>query len=189
MLAVGLASLIVLWAVLFASTWAKWGNITIDNGREVYVPWALAHGKTLYRDLWYCYTPGGPYLNSLLFRIFGPRLAVLYWAGSLSALGCALLLYLTGAWLSCGLGGGIAAAVVLMEAFAPNLFSYPLPYSYGAVYGALATCLFLWLSVRAARPACGGFLFGAGLAASAALAFKPEFGAGCYVALLALLAL
>jgi hypothetical protein len=187
--AVGVVLLVAIWAVLFASTWARWGDITIDNGREVYVPWELSQGKILYRDIWYPYTPGGPYLNSVLFRIFGPQLEVLYWAGSISALGCAILLYLTGGRLSYWFAGWTTATIVLIEAFVPNLFCFPLPYSYGAVYGALATCFFLWFAIRPSRHSFGWPLFASGIAASVALAFKPEFGVGCYVALMALIVL
>ena len=62
----------------------------------MYVPVALSEGKMLYRDVSYVYTPAAPYLNSFLFRLFGVHLNVLYWAGSLSALGSAIFLYLTG---------------------------------------------------------------------------------------------
>ena len=61
-------------------------------GREMYVPAALAEGKMFYRDVWYLYGPAGPYI-SLFFRAFGTHLSVLYWAVSLSVLGCAVLLY------------------------------------------------------------------------------------------------
>jgi hypothetical protein len=50
------------------------GELSIDCGREMYDPSALASGKTLYVDVWYPYTPAAPYLNALLFRLFGIRL-------------------------------------------------------------------------------------------------------------------
>ena len=53
----------------------------------------LAEGKTLYRDVWFMYGPASPYFNSYLFRVFGIHLNVLYWAGSLGALGSAIFLY------------------------------------------------------------------------------------------------
>src|SRR5579862_5308631 len=89
-------SLILFWAYRMYSTWATWGNLSIDTGREMYVPSVLAQGKMLYRDIWFLYGPAAPYFNSYLFRIFGLRLEVLYWAGSISALACALLLFLSG---------------------------------------------------------------------------------------------
>jgi len=37
--------LVVLWAVKVYTTWAAWGDLTIDSGHEMYVPWILAEGK------------------------------------------------------------------------------------------------------------------------------------------------
>src|SRR5271169_1416873 len=89
---VALLLLLVLWAVKLYTTWGAWGNLTIDSGHEMYVPAMLAKGKQLYRDLWFPFGPGAPYFTSFLFRVFGARLNVLYWAGSFSALGSAIFL-------------------------------------------------------------------------------------------------
>jgi 4-amino-4-deoxy-L-arabinose transferase-like glycosyltransferase len=114
---VGLVSLVLLWAARFYTTWATWGYLPVDTGREMYVPAMLAQGKMLYRDIWYGYAPLGPYVNALLFRVFGIHLNVLYWAGSLAALSCAVLLFLAGKKLGSLLAGWTAGAIILMEAF------------------------------------------------------------------------
>ncbi|HTM48832.1 MAG TPA: glycosyltransferase family 39 protein [Bryobacteraceae bacterium] len=173
-------SLVAVWALLFTVTWAHWGNLTIDCGREMYVPSELARGKTLYRDIWYLYTPLGPYLNSWLFRIFGTHLTVLYWAGSLSALAAALLVFSTGLRLTSSITAWTAAAVMLMQSFSPSLFSFPLSYSFGAVYGCVAACLCLWLCVRACDSDSACWVTAAGLAAALALLAKLEFGPACW---------
>src|ERR1700688_2013922 len=139
-----LIALVVIWAILMCLTWAAWGDVTIDSGRELYVPLVLSKGKTLYRDVWYPYPPAAPYLNAFLFHLFGVHLNVLYWAGSLPALGCAIFLYLTGMELGSAVIGFAAGAVVLIQAFASWLFSFPLPYSYASVYGCFTACAFLW---------------------------------------------
>src|SRR5271170_4295445 len=100
-----LLSLVALWAVWMHATWAAWGNLTIDSGHEMYVPAMLSEGKMLYRDVWFMYPPAAPYFNSYLFRLFGLHLNVLYWAGSLSALGSAIFLFLIGMRLSLWLAG------------------------------------------------------------------------------------
>jgi hypothetical protein len=184
----GLLALILLWAAWFHGTWASWGELTADCGREMYVPSVLLQGKTLYRDIWYPYGPLGPYWNSVLFRMFGVHLTVLYWAGSLSALACAVLLFHTGMRLSAALAGWTTGAAVLFQAFHPSLFSFPLPYSYACVYGLLVSCLFLWLVVYAATSESVAWIIGAGLAAGTALLLKLEFGTACYLALALLIA-
>jgi hypothetical protein len=183
-----LLALLALWAWRVYSTWATWGDLSIDSGREMYVPGLLAQGKMLYRDVWYLYMPAAPYVNSLLFHWFGLRLDVLYWAGSLAALGCAVLLFAIGKRLSSWLMGWTAGAVVLLQSFHAWHFCFPLPYSFASVYGCLTACVFLWLVVRAAMSSAWGWMFAAGTTAAIALLFKLEFGAACYCALALLIA-
>ncbi len=198
LLAIGIGSLALFWCWKLYSTWGAWGNLTIDSGREMYVPKLLAQGKMLYRDVRYIYGPAAPYFNSWLFRIFGIHLEVLYWAGSLAALISAVLLFLSGRALRPAaastpatgfqLAGWTAGAVLLAESFHPSLFCFPLAYSFASVYGCLASCLFLWCALRAWQSPGWSWLCGAGLAAGAALVTKLEFGAACYGTLALLLA-
>jgi hypothetical protein len=184
---IALVALIVLWAVKFYSTWATWGSLTVDCGREMYVPALLAEGKVLYRDTWFVYGPSSVYLNSYFFRLFGVHLNVLYWAGAISALGSAIFLYLAGMRLSSWLTGWTAAAILLTEAFQPSLFSFPLPYSFAAVYGCLAGCTFLWLILNSAASTTWLWMFAAGTASAIALLMKPEFGIAAYMTVFALI--
>jgi hypothetical protein len=184
---IALALLVVLWAVKLYTTWGAWGNLTVDSGHEMYTPLLLAEGKQLYRDVWFAYGPVAPYFTSYLYRLFGTNLNVLYWAGSLSALGSAVFLYLTGMRLSLWRIGWAAGAVVLMEAFQPSLFCFPLPYASAAVYGSFVGCVFLWASVCASFSKKWLWVFASGNAAAIALLVKPEFGFACYGALGALL--
>jgi hypothetical protein len=183
-----LIALIVIWAVLMSLTWAAWGDLTIDCGREMYVPTVLSEGKMLYRDVWYPYPPAAPYLNSLLFRLFGIHLNVLYWAGSLSALGSAVFLYLIGMRLGSAVIGFTAGAVVLVQAFAAWLFSFPLPYTFASVYGCLTACAFLWFVIRACTSTRWLWIFCAGTAAAFASVLKTEYGTACYITLILLIA-
>jgi hypothetical protein len=184
----GLMSLVLIWAARFYGTWATWGNLTADCGREMYVPLVLSEGKTLYKDIWYLYGPGAPYFNSLLYRAFGVHLNTLYWAGSLSALGSAIFLYLAGVRLSSRLVGWTAGAILLTQSFHHSLFSFPLPYSFASVYGCLTACIFLWFLIRGANSSSPVWVFGAGTGAAVALLLKLEIGAACYAALALLIA-
>src|ERR1700719_521931 len=59
-------------AILTVQTWRKWGDMVVDFGVQLYVPWKLSTGAVLYRDL--AYLTGGPlsqYYHAWLFRIFG----------------------------------------------------------------------------------------------------------------------
>jgi hypothetical protein len=176
--------LVMVWGWQFYSTWAAWGNLTIDSGHEMYIPALLAEGKKLYRDVWFMYGPAAPYFNSYLFRLFGIHLNVLYWAGSLAALGSAIFLYLIGMRLSAWPMGWTAGAVVLLEAFAPSNFCFPLPYTFSAAYGCFAGCLFMWLVIRGTVTRSAVWMFAAGSTAALALLLKPEFGMACYLTII-----
>jgi hypothetical protein len=184
-----LLSLFCTWGVLFALTWAHWGDLTIDCGREMYVAAELAQGRIIYSDLWYPYTPAGPYVNSVLFRLFGFHLSVLYWAGALAALGCAVLLFVTGLQLGSRIVAWTIGIVLLVQSFVPGIFCFPLPFSFGAVYGCLSACIFLWLIVNACSGIKSVWMLGAGITAGVALLMKQEIGAGCCATLALLVAI
>jgi hypothetical protein len=184
-----LVGLFLLWGWQVHSTWGAWGNLTIDSGHEMYIPAVLAEGKMLYRDVWFNFGPLAPYFNSYLFRLFGIHLNVLYWAGSLAALGAAAFLYIAGMQLSAWPIGWTAGAVVLLEGFQPSLFCFPLPYSFSAAYGSLIVCVSLYLFIKAIASPGWAWMFASGCAAATALLLKHEFGAACYLMIGVLIAI
>ena len=166
--------------------WARWGSVTVDSGREIYVAAALVEGKMLYRDIWYPYSPGAPYLNALLFQIFGIHITVSYLAGALAALAAALTLFRSALYLA-PLPVALALGfIVLIQSFGPGIFTYPLPYSYASVYGSVAACLFLLYAVRGALMPGKIHLFWAGICSAVALLMKLEYGFACFATLAAL---
>jgi hypothetical protein len=50
-------------------TWQTWADVTIDFGRELYVPWQMTEGKVLYRDIAYFNGPFSPCVNYVLRRL------------------------------------------------------------------------------------------------------------------------
>ena len=55
-----------------ALTWRRWPDLIIDFGPQLYMPWQIAKGAVLYRDLFYL--AGGPlsqYFHAALFKLFG----------------------------------------------------------------------------------------------------------------------
>ncbi len=182
------AAFVALWAFKLYVTWGAWGDLTVDTGHEMYVPTMLAQGKMLYRDIWFMYPPAAPYINSVLFRLFGAHLNVMYAAGAVSALLSSVLIFLAGRRFTSAMVAWSAGAVILIDGFEPSIFSFPLPYSFSAVYACLVGCLFLWLIVHAATESRGGWTVAAGMAAAVAALLKPEFGVACYVTLALLVA-
>src|SRR5437773_9136736 len=78
--AIGLTLVAIAMIAMLIFTWRCWPDPIADFGRELYVPWQLAQGKSLYRDIAYFNGPLSPYFNSLLFRVFGASLMTLAWA-------------------------------------------------------------------------------------------------------------
>ena len=180
---ISIGVLCCLWLGLVTFGWARWGSVTVDSGREIYVAAALAQGKMLYRDVWYPYGPGAPYLNALLFRIFGIHITVTYLAGALAGLAVALTLFRCALYFSPSPIALALGYVMLIQSFGPGIFTYPLPYSYASVYGSVAACLFLLYAVRSAFVPSKANLFWAGIWSAVALLMKLEYGLACFATL------
>lgn len=174
-------AILVAFVILAWITWAHWGNLRFDSGREMYVPQQIARGKMLYRDLWYPYGPLAPYWNALLFKLFGDRLNVLYGSGLAVTLLFSFVLFALCRYFSNRLASFIAVLSFLFQAFETNLFNYILPYSYAASMGSLFALLFIYFLVRYIRQERNLLLLASGLAAGLALLTKTEFGAACYL--------
>ena len=176
-------ALVVIAGLLAWHSWARWGDLQVDCGKEVYVPIAILHGKLLYRDLWYPYGPLAPYVQALLLLIFGVHLNVLYAFGSVLAVVGALLLFDIGQRLMPALGAFIVSFAYLMRGFAPYIFNLSFPYSYATVLGSVLGFACVYFLVRDALDEPGRNLLWAGTAAALALTAKQEFGIAAYIAI------
>ena len=130
---------VVLIAVSFifglAVSWERWGNPLVDCGREMNQPLRLARGEMLYSDVRHIYGPLSPYINAVLYKIFGPSLTLLYADGIFTAILILAAVY----WLSRRLMGRAAAAATTLSVMWLCAFkqagNYILPYSYSALHG------------------------------------------------------
>lgn len=118
-----------------AVSWERWGNPLVDCGREMNQPLRLARGEMLYSDVRHIYGPLSPYINALLYRVFGPSLTVLYADGIFTAIVILAAVY----WLSRRLMGRVQAAATTLSVMWLCAFkqagNYVLPYSYSALHG------------------------------------------------------
>jgi len=174
---IGLALVLAWW------TWASWGDIQIDCGRELYVPMEILRGRLLYRDIWYPYGPLMPYIEAALLATFGPHLLVFYAFGLITTIGCALLLYRIGAMLQQPVVGFTAALGLLLQGFAPNFMNFIFPYSYAASFALFLALLCALLVLRHIVHGGSSALVIAGVAAGLTLLCKPEIGEACYAIL------
>lgn len=163
------------------------GDPVIDFGHELYVAWRLAEGEALYRDLGYYFGPVSPWLNALLFRLFGAARETLLvanlavWLATLACLGLLLKPYFR--------PRAIAFALLFASLLAfnhlrivPN-YNVLTPYRHGLTHGFLFALIAL-LFLRKQKP--GNWLF-AGIAAGLAGLAKIEVAAALALAVWPLL--
>ena len=174
---------------LFWLTWAHWGDLQLDNGRELYVPMQILHGKLLYRDIFYAFGPLTPYVEALLLGLLGGHLYVLYVLGLATAIADALILFEMGLMVEGRAVGLTAALALLLQGFQSSSFNYVFPWSYAASLGLLLSLLCAFFTLRRVLHRNSLDLILAGLAAALALLCKQEFGAACYVLLAFVLAM
>ncbi len=168
--------LAAVFALALALTWQRWGNPLVDCGREMNQPLRILNGEKLYTEVGHIYGPLAPYLNALLYALFGVSLGVLYASGIAWAL---LILALTHLVARRLLSRGAAAAATLtvmwLCAFKPS-GNYIMPYAFAALYGCGLGLGALVASLRFLQ--CGRVLWlsGAGFLAGGALLAKAELG-------------
>jgi hypothetical protein len=171
-----LAGLVVYFLAL---SWRKWPDPLIDFGRELYLPWRLAHGAVLYRDVDDFYGPLSQYFNAGLFSLFGPGLTVLV-AANLAVFAAILALIYRLFRRAWGPLAAFLAAAVFISVFGFSQsvgignYNYATPYAHEATHG-LLVCLLLvavlpgWVEQATPRRSfLAGGLFGL------SLVLKPE---------------
>jgi len=167
-------------ATLTVETWRKWGDMLVDFGTQLYLPWKISTGAVLYRDV--AYLTGGPLsqcYHALLFRAFGVSLLTVAVSNIIILFFLAGLLYIcfykmSDAWTATMAG----LAFVLVFAFAQyrslGIFNYVSPYSHELVHGLVLSIVVLcllsqWLSKGRIHTA-----FLAGIGSGLVLLTKPE---------------
>jgi len=163
-------------AVGLAASWQRWGNPLVDCGREMNQPLRLLEGQRLYADVSHIYGPLAPYLNALLYRLFGVHLAVLDAHGLIATVVILGLTY----WISRQIMGRAAATgatlgVTWLCALKQS-GNYVLPYAYAAVDGCALGLGALALSMRFVQNGRMWLLASAGGLAGVACLAKTEMG-------------
>ena len=168
------AGLVMVWW-----TWRKWPDLVVDFGRELYVPWQLAEGKLLYRDIACVQGPLSAYLNSFWFRLFGVSLTTLVIWNLIITAGIVCLLYRLLAEISSRFAATMACLTFVLLFACPHFstignFNYVCPYRHEATHGmflSLVALRFLSVYLRNHRTAA---LAGTGLFTGAVFLTKGE---------------
>lgn len=172
---IGLALVVAAFVLAAAISWRRWPDLLVDFGVQLYIPWRLANGAVLYRDLFFF--AGGPlsqYFNALLFNIFGASFLTLIVANLTLVAATLLLVYRRFAAVTDVLTATtICLGIVLVFAFGEYTrignYNYIAPYSHEVLHGLLLSILAVallsdWLAggkIRFALAAgfCSGLVF------------------------------
>jgi hypothetical protein len=157
---------------LAAMTWRKWGDMLIDFGVQLYIPWKISTGSVLYRDI--AYMTGGPlsqYFDAALFRAFGASYLTLALA-NLGFLAVLLFVVYFSFYHAAGRLTALMSSLALLLVFAFSnysdygIFNYVTPYSQEIYHGLVLSVValaFLAKWIDAPKPAgalASGFFCG-----------------------------
>ena len=143
-------------------TWGTWPDVLVDFGVERYIPWRLAEGEVLYRDISFHNGPLSQYFNAFCFRVFGSSLRTLVFCNlAILALLIALLYHAFCQIARRSAATAACVVFVLLFAFAQFAFignyNYICPYAHEITHGlllSLAAVVAAWYCPRNAA-ACG----------------------------------
>ena len=178
------SAIALVFATMLAISWRRWISPVADSGREMDLPLRLMNGELLYRDVHYLYPPLSPYLNSLLYRIFGAHLDVLQASGAICAVLIVWMCYRIARRLMTPSESALAViAVILVCVFKPA-GTLIWPYAFAAVHSMVFALGALLLALRYAENDKRGELAAAGVLIGLAAITKQEFAlaAACAVA-------
>lgn len=122
-------------------TWGKWAD-TIGNGRELYIPWRIAHGEVLYRDLPHHAGPFSQYFNGLLFWTVGTSARTLVLSNLAWLAALVVVVHLLWTYVADRIAATVACVVLLLVFSFVQLtlsagFNFVLPYAHELTHGVI----------------------------------------------------
>jgi hypothetical protein len=176
-------------------TWGTWPDVLIDFGHERYIPWRLAEGEVLYRDIAFYNGPLSQYFNALCFSVFGAGIRTLVFCNLVLLAMLVALLYYALRQVSRPLAATAACVIfVLLFAFGQYVgienSNYVCPYSHEVTHGlmlSLVAVVAAWPSQRRhlSRAIVSGLALGLAFLTKAEV-FLPGAGATATALLLGL---
>jgi len=166
-------------AIFIARHWGSFGDIQIDFGRELYIPWQLAQGRVLYRDVASFNGPLSSYCNALVFFLFSPTRTTLL-ATNLAVLAATLLFQWKTVRALAGPWAALAALAFFLATTGCNMFtrlanySSVAPYSHEITHAMLLLYAGIWVLLLFARAPSKGLGATLGLLVGGCLLTKPE---------------
>ena len=166
--------------VLSIISWNRWIEPYVDSGRELMVPWRVARGERLYRDVAFYHGPLGPFLAAGVDLLAGRSLpARTLLAAAVALLHVEGLRRLARRLASAGRAALAAALVVALAGFLrPGGWLFPFSLDVSIAVAALT-----WALALGSGTASDAGDRGAGICLALALLARPELGAAGVAAL------
>jgi hypothetical protein len=165
-----IAGIALLFALLAALSWGKWGVPSVDAGHELTVAATIAEGGQPYRDIRYFYGPAGVYSLAGAFAVFGTGFTTAFAFGLAQAAAIIGAFYALSRQLLRVVPAFLGTAVVVAIGFSGTAFNFVLPHTNSATFGILFVLAML-------LALCRERLVLAGLAAGVLCLTRPEFAA------------
>jgi hypothetical protein len=172
--AVALIALAAWCVLLVALTWGTWGDLGRDTGYDLVAGARTAAGELPYVDYVYFYGPVAPLLLGGVFSVTGASFGAALAVGFVIVAAILGETYLLGRRLAGPLGGGLAAALAAVSAFATGNNAFVLPHSSSAPLAVAFALAVLLALIAHADSGARRWLGGAGLAAGAVVLTRPE---------------
>jgi len=140
--------------MFFIISWKRSGDLLIDFGGELYIPWRLSRGDVLYKDIFHIFGPFSQYINSFVFRIFGVNISCLVLFNTVIVGIFTIFLYKFISSISDEFTAYVSSFVFLSNfAFAcyilvPNNYNFITPYSHELVHALILSLFALVLLKR-----------------------------------------
>ena len=134
-------------------SWGTWPDAVVDFGRELYVPWRLSEGQTLYRDIVSFNGPLSHYALGMWFKCFGVSLRSIIFSNMIVVAFVLTLLYEIFFRIA-GHGSALLACLTFIAIFAFSQlhgignFNWMCPYSHELTHGIALSLLSIYLLFR-----------------------------------------
>lgn len=178
-------SVALVFLVMVAASWRRWATPLVDTGREMDLPRRLLEGELLYRDVHYIYAPLSPYINALIYSVFGVHHDVLIFTGLAGAAIIALMCYRIARRLLAPAPASVAVLLIIVMCVFRLYGNLIAPYSYAALHGAVCALAALFTALRYAERGKWADLLGAGVLVGLAGITKLEFAPPAAAAVIA----
>ena len=144
-----LLTILIVFLISFVFSYASWGSVLIDCGREAYIPAAISKGAVLYKDIFCIYGALPYFVNALFFKLFGVHIELLYFIGAILSFFYIFGFYfLSREFLSKKISLALTLLVLFSAIFNPSLFNFIFPYSYAMVFSSLFGLFFVFCLIK-----------------------------------------